>query len=186
MSDDKILEHLFSHDEKALSELDARYGAYFRSIAYHILRSQEDAEECVNSAYLKVWENVPPEKPENLKGYIGTIVRNIALSRYRTDHAEKRGAGMDTVLLSELEDSIPSGNNVEEAVERSILTEIVNRWLEKEKPENRRLFLGRYWYGYTFSELAKSQGISENKAMVTLHRMRKRLRKSLEQEGISV
>ena len=88
--------------------------------------------------------------------------------------------------LSELEDSIPSGNNVEEAVERSILTEIINRWLEKEKPKNRRLFLGRYWYGYTFSELAKSQGISENKAMVTLHRMRKRLRKSLEQEGISV
>ena len=186
MSDDKILEHLFSHDEKALSELDARYGAYFRSIAYHILRSKEDAEECVNSAYLKVWGNVPPEKPENLKGYIGTIVRNIALSRYRTDHTEKRGAGMDTVLLSELEDSIPSDNNVEEAVERSILTEIINRWLEKEKPENRRLFLGRYWYGYTFSELAKSQGISENKAMVTLHRMRKRLRKSLEQEGISV
>ena len=93
---------------------------------------------------------------------------------------------MDTVLLSELEDSIPSGNNVEEAVERSILSEIINRWLEKEKPENRRLFLGRYWYGYSFSELAKSQGISENKAMVTLHRMRKRLRKSLEQEGISV
>ncbi len=186
MTDEKIMELLSNHDENALSAMDAKYGDYFRSIAYHILQSYEDAEECVNSAYLKAWDNASSEKSQNLKGYIGTIVRNISLNHLRTERAERRGSGVSEVLLSELADSIPSGNNVEEALESAFLAEMIIKWLEKEKTENRRLFIGRYWYGYTLGELAESQNVSQNKVTVTLHRMRKRLRRFLEREGISV
>ena len=75
---------------------------------------------------------------------------------------------------------------MDESVDRMFLSEILNKWLEKEKPENRKLFLGRYWYGYSVKELADSQDISQGKVMSKLQRMRKRLRKCLKQEGIFV
>lgn len=186
MRDEDILNLLLSRDENALNEIITKYGDYYHSIAYQILHSHEDAEECVDSALVQIWENKPPEGLQNLKGYIGTAVRNASLSRLRMNQAEKRGAGENSILLSELEETIPSGNNVEQAVERIFLAEMIRKWLENEKQINRRLFLGRYWYGYEYRDLSAFYGISQTKIRVTLHRMRKRLRMYLEQEDISV
>lgn len=113
-------------------------------------------------------------------------MKNRALDRLRKHQSGKRGGKSEDVLLSELEDCIASGCNVDESVDRMFLSEILNKWLEKEKPENRKLFLGRYWYGYSVKELADSQDISQGKVMSKLQRMRKKLRKCLKQEGIFV
>ena len=186
MGDEDIVKLFFNRDEEALVALEARYGNYLKSIADNILHSAEDTEECVSDAYLKAWATIPPENPQNLRGYIGTIVKNRALDRLRKHQSGKRGGKSEDVLLSELEDCIASGCNVDESVDRMFLSEILNKWLEKEKPENRKLFLGRYWYGYSVKELADSQDISQGKVMSKLQRMRKRLRKCSKQEGIFV
>ena len=186
MGDEDIVKLFFNRDEEAIVALEARYGNYLKSIADNILHSAEDTEECVSDAYLKAWDTIPPENPQNLRGYIGTIVKNRALDRLRKHQSGKRGGKSEDVLLSELEDCIASGCNVDESVDRMFLSEILNKWLEKEKPENRKLFLGRYWYGYSVKELADSQDISQGKVMSKLQRMRKRLRKCLKQEGIFV
>ncbi len=186
MKDKDILNLFFSHDENALNEMITKYGDYLHSIAYRILQSHEDAEECVDSALLQIWETPPPQSIQSLKNFIGTVVRNKSLSRLRMNQAEKRGEGKNSILFSELEDTIPSVDNVESAVDRFYLAETINKWLANEKLMNRRLFLGRYWYGYEYQELSIAYGISSIKIRVTLHRMRKRLRRYLEQEGVSV
>jgi len=185
MEDNKIIALFYNRDEEALSQTDARYGTYSRSIAMHILNSSEDAEECVQDSYMRLWETIPPERPESLKAYLGRIVRNISISRLRNRNAEKRRDDME-VLFSELEDCIPSRNDVEAAVDHLILTQLINHWLEKEKKENRKLFVGRYWYGCGYAELAARYGMTENKVTLRLHRMRERLKKYLEREGVSV
>ncbi len=185
MEDEKIIALFFERSEEALRETEERYGAYSRSIAMHILNSREDAEECVEDSYMKLWETIPPERPDSLKAYLGRIVRNISISRLRKKNAEKRRDDME-VLFSELEDCIPSGNDVEAAVDHIILTEMINRWLEGEKAENRKLFVNRYWYGCGNAELAIRFGMSESRITLKLHRMRGRLKKYLEREGVSV
>ena len=186
MGDEDIVKLFFNRDEEAIVALEARYGNYFKSIADHILHSAEDTEECVGDVYLKAWDTIPPENPQNLKGYIGTIVKNRALDYLRKQQSGKRGGKAADVLLSELEDCIASGCSVDESIDHIFLSEVLSKWLEKEKSENRKLFLGRYWYGYSVRELADSQSISQGKVMSKLQRMRKRLRKCLKQEGIFV
>ena len=44
----------------------AAYGAYCRAIALRILGSEEDTEECLADVWLRVWNAVPPERPEQL------------------------------------------------------------------------------------------------------------------------
>ena len=114
MGDEDIVKLFFNRDEEAIVALEARYGNYLKSIADNILHSAEDTEECVSDAYLKAWDTIPPENPQNLRGYIGTIVKNRALDRLRKHQSGKRGGKSEDVLLSELEDCIASGCNVDE------------------------------------------------------------------------
>ena len=83
MEDEKIIELYFARDEAAIYETRAKYGLYCTAIAYNILSSFEDTEECVSDTYLHTWNSVPPNRPGNLKGYVGRITHNLALTMFR-------------------------------------------------------------------------------------------------------
>ena len=92
MEDEKIIEMYFARDEAAIYETRAKYGPYCTAIAYNILSSFEDTEECVSDTYLHTWNSIPPNRPENLKGYVGRITHNLALTIFRKRNAKKRCA----------------------------------------------------------------------------------------------
>ena len=51
MEDAQIVELFFARSEDAISELDQKYGKLYHKLADNILKSAQDAEECVNDAY---------------------------------------------------------------------------------------------------------------------------------------
>ena len=106
MDDEKIIEMFFARNELAIGETERKYGRYCYAVSYRILNSNEDSEECVNDTYHAAWTHIPPEIPQSLKAFLGRIVRNLSISRFRRTHARKRSSGTD-VLLSELEDCLP-------------------------------------------------------------------------------
>ena len=81
MEDVKILELYYQRNEQAIEETDQKYGRYCHYIAYQILTDDLTAEEVVNDTYLRVWNSVPPQYPNPLKPYVGTISRRISLDR---------------------------------------------------------------------------------------------------------
>ena len=91
MDDEGIIRLYWDRDETAITETSKKYGKYCFSIAYSILNDHEDSEECVNDTYTKVWNSIPPKKPSILSAFIGRIVRNLALDRYKRKTAQKRG-----------------------------------------------------------------------------------------------
>lgn len=66
MEDAQIIELFFARSEDAISELDKKYGKLCHKLADNILASAQDAEECVNDAYLSTWNAIPPQRPESL------------------------------------------------------------------------------------------------------------------------
>ena len=84
MDDSKLLALFWNRDENAICEVDVKYGSYCRKIAMNILSLHEDAEECVSDTWLKAWESIPPERPKNLKAWLGKVVRNTALTNAET------------------------------------------------------------------------------------------------------
>lgn len=62
MKDEEIIGLFFGREEKAISETDKKYGPLCRKLAFEILGSNEDAEEAVNSAYMNLWEAIPPKR----------------------------------------------------------------------------------------------------------------------------
>lgn len=186
MDDNQIIELYWARSENAITETSDKYGKYCHCIAYNILRNHEDSEECVNDTYLKVWEIIPPHRPERLATFLGKITRNLSLNRYEQYNAKKRGAGQINLALEELEECIPSSNNVERIIDDMELTDIFNHFLSKLTPETRKLFMRRYWYLNSVKEIAEAYGITESRVKVSLFRTRKKFKLFLEKEGINL
>lgn len=69
IEDAEIVRLFYERSEQAIGELDRKYEKLFHSLAYHILNNRQDAEECVNEAYLSVWNTIPPAQPDPLRKF---------------------------------------------------------------------------------------------------------------------
>ena len=183
MDDSEIVRLFFDRNETALSITEKKHGKRCRAVAENILKNREDAEDCVNDAYLKLWELIPPHRPEALGAFLCKIVRYTAINVLRAKNTGKRGSGAATVVFEELEECIPDSNSVERSYESKEMLEAVNGFLRKIPIENRRMFVLRYWYCCELSEIAERFGVRKNTVSVILNRTRSRLRKYLEEEG---
>ncbi len=185
MDDSKIIDLFWERSEVAIYETQKKYDSYCRSIAYRILRCNEDAEECVGDAYLGLWNSVPPSRPESLKNFLGCIVRRLALNRYDYNTAKKRGEGFGYEIIDEYFDCVPD-SRFDSPVDELALKYAVNGFLAGLQKKQRIIFLRRYWYMCSVKEIADSMGITESDVKVTLHRVRTKFKKHLEKEGISL
>lgn len=179
MEDQLIIRLFFERSEKAIVELSKKYGKLCRSISYNILKNAEDAEECVNDAYLAAWNVIPPEKPNPLQTYLCKIVRNLSIKRYRSYTAQKRNHYYD-VVLEEIADCVESRQKVEDEILAKEAGKRINEFLGTLKVKDRVIFVQRYWYCASIPEIAKNMGMSTNTVTVHLHRTRERLKKYLD------
>ena len=184
MDDKQIIELYFERNEQAIKETQNKYGAFCHRIAMNILGIHEDAEECVNDTYYSVWKQIPPTVPEVFKVYLGRITRNLSISRFRAMRAKKRYSSME-IMLSELNDCVPSSSNVEQTIEVMQLSDYISEWLDSLPEEDCALFVRRYWFGDEVQELAKKCGITAAQMAQRMLRLRKSLKASLEQKGVA-
>ena len=184
MEDEKIIELFWNRSESAISETAQKYGNYCYSIAYNILTNSEDAEESVSDTYMAAWKAMPPRRPSILATFLGKITRHLSIDRWRSRNSYKRGGGEIVLALEELEDCIADSQTVETVLERKQLAVVFNRFLDSLPETERRVFLCRYWYLDPIADIAGYYGFSVSKVTSMLHRTRKKLRTTLEKEGL--
>lgn len=185
MEDEQIIKLYLKRSEKALEETQNKYGPYCYRIAKNILTVREDAEECVNDTWNLLWNKIPPMIPISLKAFLGKLVRDIAISQYRANHAKKRYGGIE-VIFDELEECIPSDFDVEENFDNQQLSDFLNHWLGELPREDRVLFIKRYYYGDAVKKLAKMIGCTENQMAQRMMKLRKKLKLFLFEKGVNI
>lgn len=183
--DKKLVDLFFQRKETAISDTLKEYGTYLNSIAYRILKSKEDTEECVNDTLMKAWGSIPPNSPDSLRAYLGAFTRNIALDCYRKQHYSKRNKDFQ-VMLDECSDLVAVEGNPEETLDLSVISQCISQYLQDVDQEKRYLFIRRYYFSDSIQELSTKRGLSESNVKVTLYRMRKELKKQLEKEGVDL
>lgn len=164
-------------DERAIQATADKYGSFCLGISYDILGSREDAEECVNDTYLRVWNSIPPARPASLQAFLATITRRISLDRYRERRAAKRNRDLE-VSFEELSEAVPAPD--EKADE---LAALLNDFLRTLEFPERRLFLRRYWLSIPVETLAKEEKTTVNAINVRMYKTRKKLRRYLLERG---
>lgn len=185
MEDSGIIDLYWARDQRAIAESERKYGSFCGMLARNILGSAQDAEECVNDTWHRAWSTIPPQRPDNLRAYLGRIVRNVSIDRWRRNTAQKRGDGME-VMLSELEGCLPAGTTPQQELENREITRALEGWLDTLSREERAIFLRRYWYGAAVSALAAEWGCTPNRMSQRLRKLRAGLRRYLEEKEVPI
>lgn len=181
MDDSKIIELFFERSEDALSETRTKYGRLCEKIAYGILNNNEDTEECVSSSYMKLWGAIPPKRPQSLCGYLCMIVRNTALTA-----ARKLGCHSFQEQYDELSEVIADVHTVESRFDSHRTGELINEYLGSVSGKSRRVFVSRYYFNMSVSEIAQGLSMGEGAVKTQLSRTRAGLKKYLQERGVEV
>lgn len=185
MEDEKIIDLYWERSQEAIARTEEKYGTYCSRIAWNILSSREDCEECVNDTWMRAWNAMPPERPRILPAFLGAITRNLSLDRYRKLHAKKRGEGETAFVFDELRDCL-SEDGPEQQMDAELLADALNRFLQQLERDNRIIFVRRYWYMDSVEAITKRLSMSESKVKSSLFRSRNKLRIFLQKEGFVV
>ena len=181
MTDEQIVALYLRRDEEAIAASQRSHGSYCRALLGRMLGSEQDVEEILSDIWLRAWDSIPPNRPENLRLYLAKIGRNLACNRIREGRAAKRGDGADAVL-DELAEVI-GGSSTEELVDAKELRLAVNGFLRRLPERECDIFIRRCFYLEPAAEIGRRYGIRPNTVTVTLHRTRNKLRDHLKKEG---
>ena len=184
MEDEKIIDLYFDRNERAIRETDAKYGTHCRKIAYNILNSCEDSEECVNDTYLGAWNAIPPTRPNSFVAFLSRITRNLSLKRLEYRSRAKRSDAL-MVSFEELESVLPD-DRFAPAVSDEEIGSLISRFLESLKEDARNIFVRRYFFFDSVKDIAEHYSFTESKVKNLLLRTRSKLRDYLQKEGVSI
>lgn len=185
MDDKRIVKLFLERSEQAVDAAAKKYGKLCLHIARGIVETEADAAECVNDAYLALWNTIPPEQPKSLRAYLTRMLRNIAYDRRDRQTARKRDSRLE-LSLQELEDVLPGSMGTEQMLESAVIRDAMNIFLQSLPKQDRFIFLRRYYYLDTCRQIARMTGMSESAVSTRLGRLRSKLKELLSKEGIYV
>lgn len=187
MEDEKIVDLYLDRNEEAIRLTKEKYGPRLRRMAEDILADREEALECENDAYMEIWNLIPPHEPRTyLFAFAGRILRHLALDRCRKRKRQKR-SGEICLLTEEMQECIPGrGEGPEDVFEAGDLTERIDAFLAGCPAQKRRVFVKRYWFFESVSDIALECGMSESRVKSILFRTRKILKEYLAEGGYEI
>ena len=183
MDDSAIIERFWKRDEAALSAVSEKYGKYCSTIARNIVGNEQSVEEVVQDTLLKLWETIPPNRPQKLQAFIGKVARNISLDAVKAAVRQKRGGGEIVLVLDELNDVSSGADDVERLAEQHETLKAVNDFLWSLSEKKRKVLVLRFWHCCSISDISQIIGISEINVSNILKRERKKLIEYLNKRG---
>ena len=186
MEDSMIVQMYLDRNEEAIRRTAEKYGNRLRSLSFGITSDEQTAEECENDTYMETWKRIPPSDPrEYFYAFLARIIRFISIDRCRGRDSLKRNAYI-VELTDELASCLPDSDDVENALNAQVLGETINRFLETLSDEKQVMFMRRYYYFDSISEISKRCAVSESKVKTSLYRIRNDLRRFLIREGYTL
>ena len=185
MEDSKIVDLFYERSEQAITELSKKYGSICQKIALNIVRNEADAEECVSDAYLKIWNCVPPTVPDPLITYVCQVVKTVAINRYNSNVANKRN-NIGDIAIHELDEVLGTQSDIEDELEAKRIGLEISRFLDTLDADSRVMFVKRYYFGESITDIAKYFHKSAHSVTARLSRIREKLKKYLIEKEITL
>ena len=186
MDDSRIIELYFARDERAIEETKAKYGRLLSSVAFGILGSRADSEECESDTYIKAWNSIPPARPVLLQAFLATIMRRTAIDCYKAKKRQKRVASELTVSLSEVEDFISDDDDMYSETDAKELGRVISDFVRSLSDRRMYIFMSRYYFARPIKEIARLLECSESTVNKEIAVIKCDLKGRLKKEGYSV
>lgn len=160
------------------------HGAAY-NLALWLLRDPCDAEDIVQTAYMKAFDHFPSFHGGNAAGWILTIVRNTAYNLLQTKKRNSNLISFDEALHSGDEFCQSSFNamNPEDTLSAMTTGARIMEAIERLPVEYREVFFLREIEGYSYQEIAETTQVPKGTVMSRLSRARAQLQKLLAEQN---
>lgn len=158
--------------------LDNFYGYVYIIVrnGISVYLTDEDIEEIISDVFIALWRNSKIlSNTTDIKSYLTGTAKNIIKNRYRKNEIN--------FSISEFEEKIIDKSNLEKQAEENEQNIIIKKLLKTLKREEYTAFIMFYYENRTTKEIAEKLNCSVGKVKVILHRVRKKIRKNLEDGG---
>ncbi len=175
MSDEELLSASLANPA-LFEELVGRYQDAFLRKSYSILRSHDDAQECVQDTFVKIYFNAQRftlQEGAGFKSWGYKILVNTTLTRYgKLKRVRREEVVLDDELMRVFPDKSVLGNDA-----RSDLVAVLSRM-----PDHLARVLKRHFLdGWSQAEIAQEEGTSVSAVKTRVHRAKREFRKIHEQ-----
>ncbi|MBQ2256539.1 MAG: sigma-70 family RNA polymerase sigma factor, partial [Clostridia bacterium] len=160
LNDEQIIDLYFAREERAIVETDKKYSGYLHTVAYNILANEQDAEECLQDTYLSTWNAIPPKRPSVFHAFLAKITRNHSLNRYEMKQSKRRVPGEAICPMDEVQDFLPDPNGPDDDMLADVVKRVVAQYLQDTTARRMYVFVSRFFYSYTVSQIAGRLGCS--------------------------
>jgi RNA polymerase sigma-70 factor (family 1) len=173
--DNELIERLQKGDIDAFDSIYGIYSGKLFAFGLKYLRSTDEAEELVQSVFLKVWENYKNLKKElSFKSYLFTIAYNDICKLFRKRNYQQK------FINDTLHENPHSSFEIEEGIHYQSALDQVHKIVDKLPERQKTIFLKSREEGKSTKEIAKEVGLSigtvDNYISESLRFIRSRLR----------
>ncbi len=183
LDEEEIVRLYLSRDETAIRMTELKYNSSLRRIAWRMLQNEQDVEEVLNDTYLRVWQTIPPNHPDNFGGYVTAILKNVTMSRVRESRSQRRIPQRLILSTAHLEGEIPLEDRLDSEIIKEEFRETVSEFVRQLPDKWRFVFIGHYYMGRPIAELARELGMSRSRVHEKNAEMIRDLREFLKERG---
>ena len=141
-----------------------------------IAMTDEDIEEIVSDVFVAIWKNsINLLKTTEIKPYLIGIAKNVIRNKYRNTELN--------FSISDYEENLIDTCNIEKITEENEQNKVILDTLKTVKPKEYEIFIMFYYESKSVKEIAKVLNLSTSNVKTILHRVRKIIKRNLEDGG---
>ncbi len=155
-------------DDYAFSRLVEVYQKPVYNLCYRMLGNAGDAEDAAQETFIRAYKAIRRYDPERkFSTWLLTIASNYCIDQHR-----RRKLPAISVDEFEAPDIPAKTPGMEAMMIQDEYQEAVTAMLDQLKPQDRSAVILRYWYEYSYEEIAESLSMSVSAVKSRLHRAR--------------
>ena len=179
--DNELIDNLKNGDVDAFNMVYKKYAQKLFAFAWKYLKSVEEAEELVQSVFVKLWENQKNLKQEtSFKSYLFTIAYNEICNLFRRRKYQQEYATNTKLVQPNFSDNSETQINYQSILHQ---VEII---IEKLPEKQRQVFVKSRIEGKSTKEIATEIGLSPGTVDNYISEALKFIRSNLKDEHISL
>ena len=178
MSDVALVELVLANDQDAFAVLVERYKDAVQNLAYRMLGNTTEAEDVTQETFVRAYTQLATYKPAHkFSTWVLSIASHLAIDQLR----RRRFLALPLDDVPFLEWIVDSGTSPEQSALEGEQQDEIQVYLQRLPSKYRAVIVLRYWYDFSYEEIARTLELTPALVKARLHRARELLARYMKQ-----
>jgi RNA polymerase sigma-70 factor, ECF subfamily len=182
MSDAALVELVLADDQNAFTVLVERYKDAVQNLAYRMLSNAAEAEDVTQETFVRAYTQLATYKPAHkFSTWLLSIASHLAIDQLR----RRRFLALPLEDVPFLDWIVDVGTGPEQSALEGEQQDEVQTYLQRLPGKYRAVIVLRYWYDFSYEEIARTLNLTPALVKARLHRARELLARYIKQNSLN-